>query len=271
MLSDADLQFVARETKARSGAVLTPEMTAMIEQRLTPLARRENFSSVSEFVTAARTRADGKLAASIADALILSDTRFFRDRAGFAQLREAIPALAHKKGGAVRILCAGVSTGQEAYSIAMLAEELREEGQISGAEIVAIDISERLLDKARSGLYTQFEVQRGLPIRKLIAHFEKAGDMWRISDRMRARVRFERANVLQSLEAFGRFDLILCCNALAAFDDATRIIALDRIGDALEPHGLLVLGAGETLPEGAEGFATGAGAFAKTDKARAAA
>ena len=264
MLSDADLQFVARETKARSGAVLTPEMAAMIEQRLTPLARRENFSSVSEFVTAARTRADGKLAAAIADALILSDTRFFRDRAGFAQLRETIPALAYAKGGAIRVLCAGVSTGQEAYSIAMLAEELREEGQISGAEIVAIDISERLLDKARSGLYTQFEVQRGLPIRKLIAHFEKAGDMWRISDRMRARVRFERANMLQSLDAFGRFDLILCCNVLAAFDDATRLVALDRLSDALEPHGQLMLGAGETLPEGAQGLAARGGAFAKS-------
>jgi len=271
MLSDADLQFVTRESKARSGAVLTPEMAALIEQRLTPLARRENFSSVSEFVTAARTRADGKLAAAIADAMIQSDTRFFRDRAGFAQLREAIPALAHAKGGVVRVLCAGASTGQEAYSIAMLAEELREEGQITNAEIVAIDISERLLDKARSGLYTQFEVQRGLPIRKLIAHFEKAGDMWRISDRMRARVRFERANLLQSLDAFARFDLIVCCNVLGAFDDATRLVALDRLADALEPHGQLMLGAGETLPESAEAFAARGGAFAKTDKARAAA
>lgn len=271
MLSDADLQFVARETKARSGAVLTPQMAALIEQRLTPLARRENFSSVSEFVTAARTRADGKLSGAIADAMIQSDTRFFRDRAGFAQLRDTIPALALAKGAPVRVLCAGVSTGQEAYSIAMLAEELREEGQINGAEIVAIDISERLLDKARSGLYTQFEVQRGLPIRKLIAHFEKAGDMWRISDRMRARVRLERANMLQSLEPFGRFDLMLCCNVLGAFDEATQLVALDRLSDALETNGVLMLGAGETLPAGAEGFAANSGAFAKSDKARAAA
>ena len=90
-----------------------------------------------------------------------------------------------------RIWCAGVATGQEAYSIAMIIEDMRAEGLNPAAEIVASDFSERLLDKARSGLYTQFEVQRGLPIRKLIAHFEKAGDLWRISDRLRASVRFE--------------------------------------------------------------------------------
>ncbi|GAM98053.1 chemotaxis protein methyltransferase CheR [alpha proteobacterium U9-1i] len=271
MLSDADLQFVTRECKARSGAVLTREMAALIEQRLTPIARRESFSSVSEFVTAARTREDGKLAGAIADALIQSETRFFRDRAGFAHLRDAIPALAHKKGGALRILCAGASTGQEAYSIAMLTEELRQEGQLIGAEIIGIDASERLLDKARSGLYTQFEVQRGLPIRKLIAHFEKAGDLWRISDRMRARVRFERVNLLETLDALGRFDLILCANVLAAFDAPTRLATLDRLGDVLEPHGLLVLGQGEALPEGADSFAAHGAAYGKSPTARAAA
>ncbi len=272
MLGEPEFQFVARETKERSGAILTPEMGPLIEQRLTPIARRENFGTVSELVSAARTRGDGKLSAAIADALVQSETRFFRDRAAFERLRnDILPTLAQRKGAALRILCAGVSTGQEAYSIAMLAEDLRQEGLILAADIVAIDVSERLLDKARAGLYTQFEVQRGLPIRKLIAHFEKAGDLWRISDRLRAGVRFEAHNLLTSLAPLGRFDVILCCNVLSAFDPMTRVITVERLNDALESEGALLLGAGEALPEGGNGFAERGGVFVKTNAARAAA
>lgn len=272
MLAEAEFQFVARETRERSGAVLTREMGPLIEQRLTPIARREDFGTVSELVSAARTRGDGKLAAAIADALVQSETRFFRDRAAFERLRtDILPTLGQRKGAALRILCAGAATGQEPYSVAMLTEELRQEGQILAAEIVAIDVSERLLDKARAGLYTQFEVQRGLPVRKLIAHFEKAGDLWRISDRLRACVRFETHNLLTSLSELGRFDLILCCNVMSAFDAQTRIVTLERLNDALETGGALVLGAGERLPEGGDGFSQSGGVFVKTNGARAAA
>jgi chemotaxis protein methyltransferase CheR len=271
-LGEPEFQFVAREMKARCGAVLSREMGALIEQRLTPIARRENFGTVSELISAARTRNDARLSTAITEALLQSETRFFRDRAGFERLRSAVlPDLHQRKGAALRILCAGVSTGQEAYSIAMLTEELRQEGQILAADIVAIDVSERLLDKARAGLYTQFEVQRGLPIRKLISHFEKAGDLWRISDRLRASVRFEAHNLLTSLSDLGRFDVILCCNVINTFDAQTRMITLERLNDALETGGALLLGASEALPDGASGFAERAGVFVKTNTARAAA
>ena len=254
MLTDAEFAFVAREVRARTGAHLTREAIAPAEQRLLPLARRESFSSVSEFLTAARTRQDGKLLGAIADALVYSDTRFFRDKAAFQRLRTEIliETAQRKRGERIRIWSAGCSTGQEAYSLAVMLEDMKAEG-FPGAEIVATDVSERLLDKARAGLYTQFEVQRGLPIRKLIAHFERAGDLWRISDRMRASVRFEQHNLLQHAGHLGAFDIVLCCNVMTSFDQATRLATLERIADVTAPGGALILGAGEAS-EAVEGL-----------------
>ena len=257
MLNDAEFALIAREVKQRSGAVLTREMAGAIGIRLQPMARRENFASVPELIAAARIRVDGALWGGIADALAQSETRFFRDRQHFAQLnREIIPAALARRGHErVRVWSAGCSTGQEAYSIAMLVDDLRNEGLNPTVEIVATDLSERLLDKARAGLYTQFEVQRGLPIRKLIAHFEKTGDLWRISDRLRASVRFEAQNLMKHPGALGKFDIIVLAHVLPHFDQETRLAVLSRMADALHPEGVLMLGGGETLPEGCEGLA----------------
>jgi chemotaxis protein methyltransferase CheR len=128
-----------------------------------------------------------------------------------------------------------------------------------------------LLEKARAGLYTQFEVQRGLPIRKLIAYFEKAGDLWRISDRMRAGVRFEQQNLMKHPSQLGQFDIIILAHVLPSFDHETRIDVLRRIADALTPNGVLLLGAGETLPEGCDAFTLEAGVARKPVSARVAA
>lgn len=271
MLSDADFTFVAREVKARSGAVMPREANALAETRLIPLSRREGFSSVAELIQIARVKGDGKLWGAIAEALIQTDTRFFRDRDVFAELRDQIlPDLAARAGRPLRIWSAGCSTGQEPYSIAMLVEDLRDQG-FPGAEIVATDISERVLDKARSGLYTQFEVQRGLPIRKLIAHFEKAGDLWRISDRMRAAVRFESYNLLHAGEMMGPFDLALCRNVISIFDDATKASVLEQVSQTLAPGGVLMLGQHEDIGEPGARFArSGAGFKLAHGAARAA-
>ncbi|HWA01019.1 MAG TPA: protein-glutamate O-methyltransferase CheR [Caulobacterales bacterium] len=249
MLTDAEFAYVAREVKARCGAQLTREMSNVATQRLSPLARREGYASASEFLNAARIKQDDKLWAAIAETLAPSDTRFFRDKGAFEELKTHIlPDLYAKRGGGVRVWSAGCATGQEAYSLAMLVEDLRSEGMPS-AEIVATDMSERLLDKARSGLYTQFEVQRGLPIRKLVQHFEKVGDLWRISDRLRARVSFEQHNLLQDPGMLGRFDIVLCRHVLSGFEPSMRAATLERIAGAMASDGVLVLGAGEAAPE----------------------
>ena len=254
MLNDAEFALVAREVKQRSGAVLTREMGGAIELRLQPLSRREGFGSVSELIAAARIRPDGHLWAGIADNLVQSDTRFFRDRAQFQTLRTTLLPDALKRRGheRVRVWSAACSTGQEPYSVAMIVEEMRAEGLNAAVEIVATDLSDRLLDKARSGLYTQFEVQRGLPIRKLIAHFEKAGDLWRIADRMRAAVKFEQHNLMKHPGHLGSFDIVLLAHTLSAFDAETRAAVLERVSETLSPDGVIVLGAGEALPQGFE-------------------
>lgn len=251
MLNDAEFALIAREVKTRSGAVLTREMGGAVEIRLMPLARREGFASVHELIAAARIRPDGALWGAIADNLAQSDTRFFRDRAQFQKLRTDIlpEALARRGHERVRIWSAGCATGQEPFSIAMVVEEMRAEGLNPAVEIVATDLSERLLDKARAGLYTQFEVQRGLPIRKLIAYFEKAGDLWRICDRLRAGVRFEQHNLMKHPGELGQFDIVMLAHVLPSFDAETRAAVLMRVADTLKSDGVLLLGAGETLPE----------------------
>jgi chemotaxis protein methyltransferase CheR len=205
MLSDAEFAIVAREVKTRSGAVLTREVAGPAEIRLQPLARREGFASVSELIAAARIRPDGRLWNGVADSLAQCETRFFRDRTLYSRLRDdIIPAAIARRGHErIRIWSAACATGQEPYSIAMLLEEMREQGLNPAAEIIGTDFSDRLLEKARSGLYTQFEVQRGLPIRKLVAHFEKAGDLWRLTDRLRASVRFDNHNLLKHPDHLG--------------------------------------------------------------------
>lgn len=270
MLNETEFALIAREVKARSGAVLTREMSGAIVMKLTPLARRENHASVHELIAAARVKADGALFNAIADYLANSETRFFRDKAQFELIRTSLlpEALARRGHERVRIWSAACSTGQEPYSIAMIVDEMRELGLNPAVEIFASDISERLLDKARAGLYTQFEVQRGLPIRKLIAHFEKAGDLWRISDRLRAGVRFERHNLLQHPGEHGRFDIIVLAHVLGNFDHETRISVLTRVADVLAPGGVIVLGAGEAAPD-VEGLVAEGGILRRASETRA--
>jgi chemotaxis protein methyltransferase CheR len=273
MLNDAELALIAREVKMRSGAVLGRELGGAIEMRLMPLARREGFGSVHELVAGARIRADGSLWNAIADFLAQSDTRFFRDRALFRRLRsEVLPATLSRRGHErVRVWSAACSTGQEAYSLAMLIEEIREQGLNPACEIVATDFSERLIEKARAGLYTQFEVQRGLPIRKLIAHFEKTGDLWRLADRLRAAVSFAPHNLMKHPGALGQFDIILLCHVLGGFDPETRRAVIERAADALSPDGMIMLGEGETLPDECDGLVCENGVVTRPGAARAAA
>ena len=273
MLTEPEFVLIARELKARAGAVITRDMSGAAEIRLQPLARREGFGGVSELIGAARIRPDGRLWAQIADHLVIAETRFFRDKTQFDILRTALlpDAIARRGHERIRVWSAACSTGQEPYSIAMTLEALRQEGRTLAAEIVATDISERLIEKARSGLYTQFEVQRGLPIRSLITHFEKAGDLWRICDRLRAAVRFETHNLMKHPSNLGQFDIILLAHTLQQFDADTRRDVIARAADALAPGGAILLGAGESLPDGVDGLIARDGVITRAAPARVAA
>lgn len=276
MLPDADFVFIAREAKVRSGLVLDAEQAYLIETRLSPIARREGLASVSELATAARLRRDERLIWQITDALLTSETTFFRDRTPFHNLRDRIipEMLRARAGEKIRIWCAASSTGQEPFSIAMMIDEMRAEGRGGDVEIVATDISERVLEKARAGLYSQFEVQRGLPIAMLLRHFEKAGEFWRIADRIRAMIRFQRFNLLDDPKPLGRFDIVVCRNVLHYFDPATKQATLEKISAQMNDGGVLLVGAGESAGTVTDAFATsahGAGFYARNTGARAAA
>ncbi len=267
-MNDEDLQYLERLAQDRCGYGLRGDKAFFAESRLANLARREGAESVSALLERLREGGDDTLADAAAEALAVTDTAFYRDGATFERLREhVLPSLAG--AGAERVVkvwSAGCSTGQEPYSLAMLAEDHSPPLRL---DIVATDLSERVLEKAHSGLYTQFEVQRGLPIRMLLKHFEKAGEMWAISPRLRAAVRWRRLNLIEERPSRRTFDLILCRHVLGYFAPGVRERVLAHLLTALSPGGYLVLGVGETAS--AELQDTGCGVFRRPQDAAAAA
>jgi chemotaxis protein methyltransferase CheR len=212
---------------------------------------------VLELISAVRVRRDDRLLWVIADALTTNETFFFRDKAPFDVFRDVAPELAKARppGARLRIWCAACSTGQEPYSLAMIVQELRASGRTGDVEIVATDISDRVMEKARAGLYSQFEVQRGLPVQMLVKHFEKAGDLWRLNERTRSMVRFQRHNLLEDPRALGRFDIIFCRNVLIYFELEAKRRTLETLAGAMADDGLLFLGAAETTMGITDAFA----------------
>ncbi|MBU6371925.1 MAG: protein-glutamate O-methyltransferase CheR [Alphaproteobacteria bacterium] len=258
-MPDHEFQFIAREIRARSGLVLTPDKSYLLETRLAPIARKEGFASVLELISAVRVRRDDRLLWVIADALTTNETFFFRDKTPFDQFRDlVVPDLmkARPPGARLRIWCAACSSGQEPYSLAMLVQELRAVGKIGDVEIVATDISDRVMEKARAGLYSQFEVQRGLPVQMLVKHFEKAGDLWRLSERIRSMVRFQRHNLLEDARVLGKFDIVYCRNVLIYFEGDAKRRTLEMIAGTMAEDGVLFLGAAETTLGITDAFAS---------------
>jgi chemotaxis protein methyltransferase CheR len=258
-----DLEFVAAMARSRAGLMLGAERAFFVESRLATLARREGVPSVDALMAQLRASPGEPLVRATVEVLATPETSFFRDRTPFDHLRDdVLPDLAARRlDGKVRIWCAGCSTGQEPYSLAMMVEEYGDRFPTLQLEILATDISTRALEKAQSGLYTQFEVQRGLPIRLLISHFEKADDNWQASPRLRQAVRWGRLNLMNDFTKLGRFDVLLCRNVLSYFDVAPRQQVLKRLADALADDGCLVLGAEETaaMPEAFEPARGGGG------------
>jgi chemotaxis protein methyltransferase CheR len=244
-----DAETVRSLVHSRSGVVIDPEKTYQIETRLAPVARRAGFASLPDLIQALRIKRDEKLMWAATEALTSGETSFFRDRIPFRELREQIlpDLIARRAGRPIRIWSAACATGQEPYSLAMIVND--DQARLTGAtiELFGSDISERSLEKAQSGLYTQFEVQRGLPIRLLVRHFEKADEMWALSPRIRQMVRWRRINLLADLRALGQFDIIFCRNVVSSFDEATRRRVLDQLARALPEDGCLVLGLNESV------------------------
>ena len=246
-MNPADLEFVCALARVRSGLVLTGERGFFVETRLGPVARREGHGSVSELIGRIKAGGDERLMRVVVEALLIQETGFFRERAAFRALQDDM--LATLAGGAdkVRVWSAGCGGGQEAYSLAMLADAAPFAIDL---DIFASDLSASALEKAESGLYTHFEVQRGLPIRSLLRYFEPVEDAWRISSDLRAKVRWGRLNLVDPFSTAEPFHLILCRHVLETFDPAMRAKTLERLTASLAPGGWLALGVEERAPQG---------------------
>ncbi|HET6971714.1 MAG TPA: CheR family methyltransferase, partial [Phenylobacterium sp.] len=196
MITAADCMFVAALCLARAGLKVDAEKSYLMESRLAPVARREGYSSPEEFVGVLRDRADDRQCWAAVEAMALTESEFFRDRAVFDALAsQVLPALAQARAGdTIRVWSAACGAGQEIYSLAMLLADAPP--MAAKVELFASDLSERCLEKAQTGIYSQFEVQCGLPARTLVRHFEKRGEAFALSPRIRQAVRWRRVNLL---------------------------------------------------------------------------
>jgi chemotaxis protein methyltransferase CheR len=248
-MNTVEFDFLRKFLRDRSGLVLSDDKQYLIESRLVPVARRNGLASISEIVAKLRTQAPA-LEAAVVEAMTTNESFFFRDKTPFEHLRdEMMPALLAARAGQkkLRIWCAAASTGQEPYTIAMILADMA--AKIAGwrIEILGTDLSTEVLDRAKAGLYTQFEVQRGLPIQLLMKHFTQKGDQWEISPAIRSMVQYRPLNLLRDFSSLGQFDIVFCRNVLIYFDQGTKIDVLSRICRMLAPDGYLTLGAAETV------------------------
>jgi chemotaxis protein methyltransferase CheR len=244
-----DYEYLRKLLKDHSGLDLSADKQYLIESRLLPLSRKCGVPGIGELVQKMKA-GSSSIIAQVVEAMTTNETFFFRDKVPFEHFRdtiipEVLKARANRKS--VRIWCAAGSTGQEPYSLAMSLKEMG--AALAGwrIEIIATDLSTEVLEKSKSGVYSQFEVQRGLPIQLLVKYFKQNGEFWQIGPELRAMVQHRQLNLLHDFSQLGVFDVIFCRNVLIYFDQDTKINIFGRLAKAMEGDGFLVLGAAETV------------------------
>lgn len=236
--------------KEKSGLLLTPDKSYLLDSRLSPVAKKWGYGSLESMTIALQGVPDKTLLTDIVEAMTTNDTSFFRDHTPFQVLRgTALKYLMEKRATKrqLKIWCAASSSGQEPYSIAMTLREMEKKISNWKIDIFATDISNEVLDQAREGIYSQFEVQRGLPTSLLVKYFTQIDEKWQIKPEIRKMVRFQPFNLLDSMSALGQFDIILCRNVLIYFDDKLRTQVVDRMAKQLDQDGFFFTGVQESL------------------------
>lgn len=245
-----DFELLSKILRERSGLVLSEEKVYLLESRLTPIARKKGLETLDDLINEIRLRRKEDLLREITDAMTTNESFFFRDNTPFDLFREEVlPALLKSRASSkrIRIWCAAASTGQEPYSLAIILKEMEAQLTDWNIEILGTDLTQQVLDKARAGIYSQFEVQRGLPIKLLMKYFTQAGEMWQISEDIRRMVTYRPFNLLDSYSSLGNFDVIFCRNVLIYFHQDTKSDILNRLRGQLTEDGTLFLGAAETV------------------------
>ena len=252
---DASLEALFRLLRQTSGLVLTADKAYLVESRLKPVAAQLGFPDVERFVDYLALAPSANAIQLTVEAMATHETSFFRDQVPFDRLRaDLLPGLMKEKpaGAPLRILCAACSSGQEPLSLAMMLDEM---GLLARTQITAFDISEPILDKARSGTYSAFQVNRGLTPERIQRHFNKIGDNYVAQPRLMQTIFYRSLNILSSLTGIGTFDIIFCRNVLIYFDDAAKTQILKTLSRCMQPGGVLVLGSSETLMRDNRAFA----------------
>jgi len=249
-ISDSSSRILAGLLEARTGQQLTMSRRWRIETALSSLLRERGIATLDELITILVMGKEPNLSQKVVEALLNNETYFFRDRAPFDMLqRHALPELVQRreKTKRLRIWSAGCSTGQEVYSLSMLFAEEPEKWRGWTVDILGTDVSNECIDRARAGMYSQFEVQRGLAIGQMIKWFEESPEGWRAVEPLRKHVRLQVHNLLEPAPHPGEFDIVLCRNVLLYLSLEKKKIAFERIAGAMAEDGWLMLGAGETV------------------------
>jgi chemotaxis protein methyltransferase CheR len=256
-MTPSNFEFIATLLKERSGLALTLDKTYLLESRLNPIARKNGLDDLDALINEIRGRRAEPLVRAVTEAMTTNESFFFRDGTPFEIFeKQVLPRLMEARASqkSIRIWSAACSSGQEPYSLAMLLKE--QAAKLAGwrIEIVGTDISSEILEKAKVGIYSQFEVQRGLPIQYLMKYFEQNNELWQIDSSIRAMVRYREFNLLESLAPLGTFDVIFCRNVLIYFDQPTKSRVLGEISKRLADDGALFMGAAETVLGVTESF-----------------
>jgi chemotaxis protein methyltransferase CheR len=249
-MNPLNFEFLAVLLKQASGLALGLDKGYLLESRLSPIAKKHGCNNLDELVGRLRTGSAKELASEVVEAMTTNESFFFRDVKPFEAFRDKIlPTMLQHRATTrtLRIWCAAASTGQEPYSLAMVLHE--EANKLAGwnCTVLGTDISKEALTRAASGVYTQFEVQRGLTIQRLMTHFEKKDANWQIKPDLRRKVQFRSFNLLDDPRSLGRFDIVFCRNVLIYFDQPTKARVLDSIARVMNDNGVLLLGGAETV------------------------
>jgi len=248
-MTQQDFETVRRLLLERSAIVLEPGKEYLVESRLDSLVRELKLNSLEELIARLRTGPDNGLHRQIVEAMVTTESSFFRDHVPFEALRKTImpDLIEHRRGErSLNIWCAASSTGQEPYSVALLLREHFPELITWKISLMASDISRAALARASEGLYNQIEVNRGLPATLLVKYFEQHGTHWQLKASIRSMVAFQEINLAQHWPALPRMDLILIRNVMIYFDVDAKKTILRKVSNLLKPDGYLLLGGAET-------------------------
>lgn len=248
-MEKADYEYLSVLIRQRSAITLGEGKEYLVEARLDPILRREQMQEMGELVQRLQSGCEPALVEEIVDAMTTNETSFFRDIHPFEVFKnEALPALleAREKDRKLNIWCAASSSGQEPYSIAMTLSEMLPNLSSWSVNFWASDISERMLERCRAAVYSQLEVNRGLPIQMLVKYFKQDGNTWKLKKELREMVRFERLNLARGWPPMPRHDFIFIRNVLIYFDIDTKKDILSRMRGVLQPDGYLFLGGAES-------------------------